>query len=428
MCLLLGSVGFLQGFEYEVSSSSESFSKWGFNNQMLGIQEGRAPTESFATLYSQLNIAANLAENLSIKLGGAIGGIVFDSTANDMQAENPVIGSPVVSAYFGVSRDEQKIQNYMIHNAYLQYENEHFYFKIGRYEAGNVGQYFSGYNQGAEAYVKFSMFKLWGFWSNRIAFAYRNLFNDFFLIHGADSKNLQTYAIGMDMDFASFQLTVFHYFVPTMYIAPGIGLTYDTKLIQDNLRLITKANAIFPRVFREFVGQTSNNLSARDWGVIEKNTASIFLEQSFGIYNFSFGVGVYKNFGNANAFIGTYGNTLWLDIWTNTVYEGGQALNDIVSQNALTGFVYLGATYRDLTWQILGRETDSTRSAEQSLALNVSYEFRKDITIGGKIEAYIDTTKAEYNPLIGYYGDVLRLQKNRVDDRSHMSFYIAHHF
>lgn len=97
----------VNAFDYKVSGSAESFTKWGFNNQKLDIPNNQAPTESFTTLFAQLNLNADLGAGFKAGLGGAIGGLAFDSTRNDSLVSN--IGSPVVTAYFGTAWDKERV-------------------------------------------------------------------------------------------------------------------------------------------------------------------------------------------------------------------------------------------------------------------------------------------------------------------------------
>lgn len=161
-----------QAFDYTISGSAETFTKWGFNNVTPDVNTGRAPTDSFTTLFSQLNLKADLGAGFVFGLGGSLAGLAFDSTQGFTANGYSFNASPVQASYFGYSWDKGKVQNYMIQNAYLSYEGTHLYLKAGRYEVGKVGEWFSGYNQGAEGYIQSGAFKLWGFWSNRRAFAY----------------------------------------------------------------------------------------------------------------------------------------------------------------------------------------------------------------------------------------------------------------
>lgn len=412
-------------FDYKVSGSAESFTKWGFNNKALNKDTGAAPTDSFTTIFGQLNLNAEFAPGLKAGLGGAIGGLAWDSTAG----KDSDTWSAVQNSYFGVSWDRGKIQNYMIQNAFLEYSyNDNFYIKAGRYESGKVGEWFSGYNQGAEGYVQAGGVKLWGFLSNRRAFAYNQWFNDFYRVNGthSDLSTRNTYAVGLDFSGGGFTLSAFSYYVPGKVTAPGASLTFVTNpsFQRQGFNSTTKVRFLAPIAASGFV----DSESGRNWGKVEKNSYTLYIDQRFDISEFFFGVGYYQNFGNANELIGRYGNPIGIDIWTAGAYDIGNSLNDIIGRNAITGFGYFGANYGSFDWKFIGRGTNSPRSAEQSVALLLNYQIRDDFSIGGKLEWFSDTTKAGYTPIV--FGDSkgTALTKNRTDDRSHAFFYIRHTF
>lgn len=419
LVLVLASV---QAFDYKVSGSAETFTKWGFNNITPNTDTGAAPTDSWTSLFAQLNLKADLGAGLEFGLGGSLGGLAFDSTQNGPTSLN---GSPVQSSYFGYSWDKNKVQNYIIQNAYLSYENGFFYFKAGRYQSGKVGEYFSGYNQGAEGYVQTGAFKLWGFWSNRRGFAYNQWFNDFYRVHGL-KKDI--FGAGIDFSFGGFKTSIFSYYVDSKVTAPGVSLTYNTNPNFELLgfRSLTRVRTLFPQANEHY---RENNVSGRDWGSINASSATLWIDQRFDVDNFHFGVGIYKNFGNANELIGRYGNPVLsvVDFWTGGAYDIGQALSDMIAKDAFSGYGYVGAAYGAFNWQILARATNSPRSAEQSVALNLGYKIREDFKVGGKIEWFSDTTKAGYNPFAGV-GVGSALAANRTDDRSHIFFYMEHTF
>ncbi len=422
-----------QAFDYKVSGSAETFTKWGFNNITPNTATGAAPTDSWTSLFSQLNLKADLGAGFEFGLGGSLAGLAFDSTQNGPTSFN---GSPVQSSYFGYSWDKGKVQNYMIQNAYLSYENSHFYLKAGRYEAGKVGEWFSGYNQGAEGYVQAGAFKLWGFWSNRRGFAYNQWYLDFYRVHGL-KKDI--FGAGIDLTFGGFKTSLFSYYVDSKVTAPGVSLTYDTNpnFELSGFRSLTRVRTLFPQALSSFDGMDTSTGGQRDWGVINSSSATLWIDQRFDVDNFNFGVGIYKNFGNANELIGRYGNPVLsvVDFWTGSAYDIGQSLSDMIGKDAFTGYGYFGATYGAFNWQVLARGTNSPRSAEQSVALNLGYKIREDFKIGGKIEWFSDTTKAGYNPFQGVIVPLTnnnnnngKLTENRTDDRSHIFFYMAHTF
>ncbi|WP_300732703.1 outer membrane family protein [uncultured Helicobacter sp.] len=423
-CLLIQ----VNAFEVQVNGSAETFTKWGFNNQKLNQATGAAPTESFTTLFSQLNLEADLGAGFKAGLGGAIGGLVFDSTAG----LNSGVGnaSPVQQGYFGLSWDKERIQNYIVHNAFLEYKYaDSVYLKAGRYEGGKVGEWYSGYTQGAEGYIQFKHIKIWGFLSNRRGFAYDQWFNDFYRVSGTYSNGAtrNTYAAGLDLSFAGFSVSGFSYYIPGVVTAPGVSLTFDSNpnFEAQGFRSVSKVRTLFPIAAD---GQWGSDKSVRggQWVGIEHHSATLIFEQKFELDNFHFGAGYYQNFGNASALIGSWGSPLMLDIWTASAWDIGPALADIISKNAITGFGFLGANYAKFDWQFIARATNSTRSAEQSVALHLKYQVREDVSVGGKLEWFSDTTKAGYNPLAGYYTDVFKPTHKRIDDRSHLFFYIRH--
>lgn len=419
----------VSAFDYKVSGSAESFTKWGFNNQRLDTAANQAPTESFTTLFAKLNLNADLGAGFKAGIGGALGGLAFDSTQNDGIVDG--VGSPVQTSYFGTAWDKGKIQNYMLQNAFLEYNyNDNVYLKAGRYETGKVGEWFSGYNQGAEGYLQAGGVKLWGFLSNRRAFAYDQWFNDFYRVFspygGGATRN--TYALGLNLAFGGLTLSGFSYYTPGVVTAPGASITFDTnpsKEIQ-GFKSLTKLRFLAP------VADISQRVYGKRWGEIDKYSFTLYLEQRFEVNMLFFGAGYYQNFGNANELIGRWGNPISIDIWTGSAYDIGQSLNDIIGRDAITGFGYIGANYGSFDWKLLYRGTNSPRSAEQSVGLLLNYQIREDIAVGGKLEYFSDTTKAGYSPLGGSYqiqndGGTMLTQK-RTDDRSHAFFYIRHTF
>lgn len=417
-----------QAFDYKVSGSAETFTKWGFNNASPD-NGATAPTDSWTSLFSQLNLKADLGAGFEFGLGGSLAGLAFDSTQDyGPYARNGL--SAVQSSYFGPNFDKitknNGPTNYMIQNAYLAFDSKHFYLKAGRYESGKVGEWFSGYNQGAEGYVQAGAFKLWGFWSNRRGFAYNNWFYDFYRVHGLKQD---IFGAGIDLTFGGFKTSIFSYYVDSKVTAPGVSLTYDTNpnFELSGFRSLTRVRTLFPQANDVYI---ANNVSGRDWGEINKSSVTLWVDQRFDIDNFNFGVGIYKNFGNANELIGRYGNPVLsvVDFWTASAYDIGQSLSDMIGKDAFTGYGYFGATYGAFNWQVLARGTNSPRSAEQSVALNLGYKIREDFKVGGKIEWFSDTTKAGYSIPYAQNGGSSILQENRTDDRSHIFFYMAHTF
>ncbi len=121
--------------------------------------------------------------------------------------------------------------------------------------------------------------------------------------------------------------------------------------------------------------------------------------------------------GNANAWIGSYGNPFsGFDIWIRWCNDKGASLSDMIGRNAMTTIGYIGGNYDDFSWQILGRYTKSPRSNENTLALTLSQKLYKDLSMRVKIEYFNDITKAGYS-----VSDISPiLQYNQANDRSHI--------
>ncbi|WP_243410331.1 outer membrane family protein, partial [Helicobacter cinaedi] len=55
------------------------------------------------------------------------------------------------------------------------------------------------------------------------------------------------------------------------------------------------------------------------------------------------GVMLYKNWGNANAWIGSYGDPFnGFDIWIGSAYDKGASLSDMIGRNAISTIGYIG--------------------------------------------------------------------------------------
>ncbi|TLD96921.1 outer membrane family protein [Helicobacter jaachi] len=442
LCFLF-MVGCASGFEYKVSGLAESFTKAGFNNQRLvqGSDNDRAPTESFSTIFAQLNFDAQIFSGLNFGLGGSVGGLALDSTNNAQGKEYALTQglnrTVVQDAFFGASFERNKAQNYVLHNAFLEHSSEHFYLKLGRYESGKVGEWFDGHTQGAEGYAKFGAFKLWAFFSNRRALLHSRLFYDWWQLNGEheNGKTRNLYAAGFDTESSGFKLSLFSYYADSKVVAPGFSLSFDTNpsFSMQGFRSITKIHALFPIAQSSFVGSndtfgadvtTTIYDGYRNWGYVKKSTQTLHIAQKFAFDNMNFGLGYYQNFGNANALIGTFGSPLELAILPSNAYDYGRGMSDMVGANALTGYGYFGSVHGGFDWSLLARATKSDRSDEQSVALNMNYQIRSDIKISAKLEWLNDITKAGYSPYIG----ANKLAKKRADDKSHAFFVISHTF
>ncbi|PAF52882.1 hypothetical protein BKH44_00875 [Helicobacter sp. 13S00477-4] len=428
-----------------MTGKAESFTKYGFNHTPINSTEGKYPTESFTTMVGSLQIDMNLLpktlteHKLNAGIGGLIGGLAYDSTRNLIdQATGQKFGS-VIYNYAGYwahydgnaswsstnTGMAANTRNYVIYNAYLDYDyNGVFGIKGGRYESS--ADFSSGYTQGFELYAKFSDLKLWWFSSYGRGFAYDEWVYDFYAPKTYTTSSGKIINLGIH----AFKATYYHngitaapfiYFSPKTYTSPGIEIGYDTNPNFNGIGF--RSQTTFIGLFSFFDKRVQDVY--RYGNPTGKNGQTIMLKQRFDIDNYNVGGGIYINFKNANAQVGTYGNPIGIDFWTASAYDIGSSISDMMGEDALSGFLYAGGVHGRFLWGLLGRLTTSKRSDEQSLALNVGYDFEKNISIGLKLEYFNDITKAGYK--VGCSGPSstgacanLANQPKNISDRSHL--------
>lgn len=419
----------------------ESFSKIGFNNQSINEDLGKYPTESFASMVGSVGLFGDILESkrLSYGLSVTAGGLVLDSSMPKSPGAVGSINTEYIGSWRGYNSSKaESIRTFVFNNAFLKYNivnNEKFSlaFKGGRYKS--IAEYMSGYTQGFELESKIALnsngsnLKLWWFSSYGRAFAYGEWLIDFYSPRGyfTDSGRFANY--GIHAFKAEFNVNLneknkllilpYVYFSPGTYTAPAFRLAY--AFIGNKLYSKTMINLLSPIHDDRVVGQYYyGNLAG-------KNTFNLYATQTFIIKNVDFGVGIYKNFGNANARIGTNGNYLMLDFWTASAYDLGRSISDMIGKDAITPFLFVGANHGkkgQFNWKLIGRITESSRSSEQSVALNANYSFN-NVTIGAKLEYFNDITKANYK--VGANGNTQGVPKN-ISDRSHAFLYINYKF
>ena len=451
------------------AEKSEEF--FGYNGSVgtftkAGFETGGAyPTESFTTLFGRIDTTYNFKafidssaiQALKIGVGIAGNGLIYDSTAKDglsnwgySNSTGSGLNSAYVGAWYGngaVGGSDGGVRNYILHNAYLDFQSDYFNFKGGRYESSM--DYFSGYTQGFNADIHFNVapndeLKFWWFSSWGRAFAYSQWFLDFYAPKASTNKSGKTintgiHSGGMDYvhntisdnngakDGMSILFRPWTQFYASLFNATGGKLDYQQYFgngygvgltIQGYaLNVISKYNTTKYNAevtaLNEKVDKLSGNLN-------------VILKAYMFDYNMR--LGIYKNFGSANAHIGTYGNPLGIDQWTASVYDVGPSLNDITSRNAISVWLSGGGAHGfevgTFSWEILARYTQSPRSDEQSVALFLSQAFKNGFAIGLKLEWLRDTTKAGYT----IRSNTTALTTKRTDDRSHAFITLDYNF
>lgn len=408
-------------FDIKYNGWLEAFGKGGFNNQAIDADKGIYPTDSFLNVVGSLGFDGNLlpkdTENQSLKYGFNVtgGSMILDSTSKGFPLGPDSVNNEYVGNWAGYNqnlgpKDGTNRHLYVVNNAYLDYTYGDFdtspfsfQFKGGRYLSS--AEYMSGYTQGFEAAMKFKFsdsqsLKLWWYSSYGRAFAFGQWLIDFYspqgyMTSGGQFANYGIHAFKAIYSLGGLDITPYIYFSPGTYTAPAFRVEYDTNKGFDGtgFRSRTFANILLPIYGDDtWVGKYR-------WGsIVDKYTQSLLIQQQFDYNNYNFGLGLYKNFGHANARIGTTGNPWMIDFWTASSYDIGRSISDMIGKDAITPYLFVGGTHfaNKLWWQILGRWTDAERSQEHSVALNLKYQIDERLSIGGKIEYFSDTTKAGY--------------------------------
>lgn len=457
---------------FTVKGYAGSFSKFGFNNSNIGgsVNANSStnsnesiytiyPTETFTSAIGQidglLDLTSKMPEGLSLNFGLGItaGGLAYDSTRYDVDGSGNHVNPAGINfnyiGYWGgydghITPTGNNTKGILVHNAYAQFDSEFVSLIAGRYESSM--DYYSGYTQGANLDFHFNygdssanpdnIIKLWFFASYGRAFAYSQWIYDYYL----NNDPTGTYAAGLDLSYGgftkngseidtgnSFLIKPFVYFTKSSYTTPGLKLQYKAKRDIGGLAFgsTTTFNTIFPLL------DSSKINTFRYGNIVNAGAFTVNLIQTFDFDNYNAGIAVYKNFGNANAYIGTYGNPLGLDFWANTVYELGSAISNLISADALSPYVFGGGSYSlasgEFNWNVLGRLTFSPRANEQSVALSLNHTFKNRIGINLKLEYQTVTTHAGY--AVGYNGPKLASKtSNDTQDRSHAFFNIEYSF
>ncbi|MWV69274.1 outer membrane family protein [Helicobacter saguini] len=422
-----------------------SFNRFGFNDQNIDIAANQYPTDSLMSIYTEGNIKLDFLhfieswqiDSLNFVIGGALGGIIYDSTKNQAAAAGG-LGHWYVGYYSGFLGNESdnisNARNYVNHNLYLDFKWKGLGLKIGRYKSWMDQQ--SAYTQGfnIDYTYKFSDFftlKPWWFSSFGRAYAYAQWIYDWyserttdFNNDGTADANLGKHAFGSDFVLgqisnlngvkSGFNLTLRPYlwFYPSDFTAIG-GRVIHEQHFGNNFGMKLQLQGYFITINDKYVG------GRYDGDVREKNATNLnFVAEGF-YKSWGAAFGIYKNFGHPNSRFGGY--PIYIDKWTASVYDIGRSKADITSKNALSEYFFIvknfDTSFGNSSAKILARFTQSPRSDEISIGLILSHTFKNALTLGVKIEYFSDTTKRGYyiNPS---YSTIL-LQNNRTDDRSH---------
>ena len=407
----------MQAFDYKVDGNVVSSTRIGLSdNKRMDTQKGIYPNNSFWALSTQLGISANLlkseSQTLKVGLSGMVGGVALDTTrdGNTLYPTNSTTDSTTsvgdfTSVYMPAWGD--------ITNAYVYYKyGDYFGIRAGRYDFNNehsvaLTDYWSGRNQGVEAFVGVKNFNIYAIYINARSSSNYEWLNHF----EARNPNYNRYGLFVVGANAKWNINDNHqlsfypyvYFQPGVYTDPGIKLIYDGSFS----KFKSKSTILVLHAIHDTRMRTT--LSDQDWGEVAvynngiyqgrelgKGGTTLFLKQEFFIETHSLGAAVYKNFGNANGLISSYGDPTGLNTWVYTLYSTGPTWSDFFSQDALNTFAFYGQKFNKWNYQLIARYTYAPRADENSLAFLLGYDFTEHINLNLRLEWAGTTNKAGY--------------------------------
>ncbi len=462
---LYGSLAFLsllstgaQALDYQIHGGVELFSKVGFNNNNINVAKNIYPTESFVTMAGSVTLdmqflpqsAVQKGHTLNTAIGFALAGAPYDSTKfapGGTQLFNYVGYN---AGYFGTGMQNNQNIYFLLHNAYVDYNYKNpdgtssFEFKGGRYLSS--AQFHSGYTQGFEFNYRNKGLNLWWFSSWGRAFAFGEWFYEWYAVksvfEGGKNRSYGIHAFKPSYTFENgLYVSPFVYFSPKTFTTPILELGYDTNAkfkSAPDAGYRSKTQLLYMHSFwNERLWDSYRYAALRG-----KGGDTLALIQTFYINNYNVGFGYYGNFGNANADFGTYGNAfLPFDFWTNTVYDIGAAINNAVTRDAQTGYIFGGGVHGNFSWNLLGRATWSPRADEQSVILTLDYALTERIKLWLALQWQLVTTHAGYvitsnngldyrNVAAGSFAGTSyqKLSKDSAQDRSGAFLSISYNF
>ncbi|WP_104728321.1 outer membrane family protein [Helicobacter felis] len=420
---------FCLAYSYKLHGFANQASTIGFNETPINQNKGIYPMQRYATISGYLSLDFSLlpqkleskGHHLKGSIGGMVGGVLYDGTKHFSSGSMVYQRFGFYNGFYGgkadvVQSDSVAIKNskisklsrlYVFSDAYLEYEYEnHFGIKMGRYNS--KAPYESGQTEGFEVFGQYKEVRLWWFSSWGRAFSTGPLIWDWYaprvVYSGGYTKNAQggytphghkvslgTHAVQLSYKKHHFSLEGFFYFSPKMFNAPGfkVGWDSDPNFNSKGFRSNTILIALFAFYPPWMVINKTGGAIYRYDTPVSAEGQSLTIRQRFDFDQFYITGTFYKNFGNANAWVGNTGNPAGIEFYGNSVWAGyvGTALK----ADAITGaFAYGGIHFKNkFTWNMTWQWSSAP----------VSYEGRVILSLGYQITQFL---KALLN--ISYYG------------------------
>ncbi len=435
----LACLGSVYGFDYKIDANVSQVTRIGLsNNYKIDVDKGIYPNNSFALFSSQLGATINLLETdehrVRFGIRGILAAVGLDTTS----------GSKILPTdYNGIDSNGVFIRAYTpafaeLINAYLSYDYKDYFGIIGgRYSFGAPDEvmgtdWWSGHNQGVRIYGGIDNWKAY-----------------FIYVHTRSSSNLEkinhfdpqnrsvdkfgAFVLGVDGNIDinennNLFVRPYLYYQPGAYIDPGFKVVHTIKNVGQRFDIKTTLLMLF--AIHEKRAQ--NVLSDYDWGfnslVVNgqylgrthgKGGTALFLRSDVSYDNQHFGGGIYKNFGNPNDMIGSYGDPTGLNTWVYTAYSTGPTWSDFFSHDAFNIFALYGQKFDKWSYEVVGRYLFSPRSNENSIALLVNYDVSKNLNVYVRLE-WAGTLNKPGFKLVETF-----LTKNVYTDKSMIFWYIT---
>lgn len=129
-----------------------------------------------------------------------------------------------------------------------------------------------------------------------------------------------------------------------------------------------------------------------------KDAGNIYILQSFSfLKDYQVQLSYFKNFGNFNAMLGTYGNPGMVGIYDNSYYAN-LWLSDFLAKDSQSFLVNATTTLvKNTVLGLFYRGTWSYRSTENTAGILASYDWTPNVTLKGVLAYYLDETFQGYN-------------------------------
>ncbi|WP_104758210.1 outer membrane family protein [Helicobacter salomonis] len=410
---------FLWGFDYKWSGATESVSKVAFNTSQINSLKGIYPTESFIAITVKTQIDSTLlhkgSHKISSGLGGALGALAYDSTRYLVdQSTGKIYGSKVfyyIGRWWGYLGDapwrasalqsDRHTRPYVLYSAYLRYEyGRALSITVGRYSSKTT--FMSGYTEGFEVSYHFLQnFQTRWFSSFGRALAVGEFIRDWYAPITTTTTNGKPINLGIHAFEVSYEdphvlFEPLVYFSPNTYITPGFKFHYNSNPNFKGIgfKSLSQIVLIVPTYMPHLYNTYYRGSPLGAWGV------SLYFQQRFDYNQFNFGGGYFQNIGNANAKINRYGSPIGIDYRDNSVYGG--LIDNMISPNAITGFIFGGGVHKKFYWGVLGKLTFAPRASEQTASLNLGIRWNEYVTSDLRLVYHEVSTHRGYK--VGYNG------------------------